>query len=742
MDRHLTNVILLGLAFMILFTAFQATGMVVQSVLEGFKNETSDGRDFQGSGYISLAIVYAFGAVANIFAPVVVSILGLTLSMFIGATTYFVYVISFLSPRVWSFYLVSILLGIGAAILWTAEGAYLAFHSNELTAGRNAGIFWALFQASLLPGSLYMYLSIDTEIITRSTRYPLFAVFSIISVVGLVVFVLLIWRRLIERRRQANSLLSSNSDEKTTINDIIQTLKIAFRLMKTRNMLLLLIPFAYTGFSQTFFQTVYSTCIGHYIKYGAIRKRLIGLHGVVMGIGEILGGGLFGIITKPKTPSQRSLIILIGCILQLIFYYSVFVNYPFDAPAKETDRQPYFDLTSSNSQLITFIGSFIVGFVTYILASRYKATSASAFAIFQLVQGVASAIAYMYASSLGLQYQLLIIVIAVISSTFAFFDILFKDSDIDLDTSVQATDYPMKNMFPFGKNDRDLSLGVCGFAPISRQMNGKYIAIDRNRQQHPISSRFGLSSHNCKCRGRKTGLDGSLGFDSISRNTVGAYMNDEKEMGAIEQAIGGGGSRSSSRSRSIRTNFYRTGQTCTGDNCPQKETTTTEYITISSICALFFLGFYYISKQGKPKYSNEVYIQLPSTEIEYQNVNQFESGFWISQYYQYSSWHGPYQCSLKFDSEMSKVIGNGSDDIGQYTIEGIYSTKTNRMGLIKTYRKGTGDLRQNLGHNVIIQLSWNSSQHQFEGKWFVKTNKYSGQDKFEMKLKKNDQAIE
>ena len=56
------------------------------------------------------------------------------------------YVLSFIAPMVWSFYLVAILLGIGGAILWTAEGAYLAIYSNENTASRNAGVFWALFQ--------------------------------------------------------------------------------------------------------------------------------------------------------------------------------------------------------------------------------------------------------------------------------------------------------------------------------------------------------------------------------------------------------------------------------------------------------------------------------------------------------------------------------------------------------------------------------------------------------------------
>jgi hypothetical protein len=46
----------------------------------------------------------------------------------------------------WSFYTASILIGIGAATLWTAQGAFLTLNSNHLTISRNTGIFWALFQ--------------------------------------------------------------------------------------------------------------------------------------------------------------------------------------------------------------------------------------------------------------------------------------------------------------------------------------------------------------------------------------------------------------------------------------------------------------------------------------------------------------------------------------------------------------------------------------------------------------------
>lgn len=135
-------------------------------------------------------------------------------------------------------------------------------------------------------------------------------------------------------------------------------------------------------------------------------------------------------------------------------------------------------------------------------------------------------------------------------------------------------------------------------------------------------------------------------------------------------------------------------------------------------------------------------MNLATSEIEVQDLNPFESGLWASQYYQYNNWHGSHRLFLLFDPETWKVTGSGSDDVGTYTIDGIYSTKTNRIGLTKTYQRGTGDWQQNLGHNVTIQMTWNPTQHKFEGKWFVRTKKYVGEDKFELKLEKSDRTIQ
>lgn len=80
------------------------------------------------------------------------------------------------------------------------------------------------------------------------------------------------------------------------------------------------------------------------------------------------------------------------------------------------------------------------------------------------------------------------------------------------------------------------------------------------------------------------------------------------------------------------------------------------------------------------------------------------------------------------------VTGGGSDSIGTYTIEGHYSYQTRRIGITKAYQLGTGCSSENLGHSVTIQLEWNVNLSHFEGKWYVRTQKYVGEDKFELKF--------
>ncbi|CAF4225525.1 unnamed protein product, partial [Rotaria sordida] len=138
---------------------------------------------------------------------------------------------------------------------------------------------------------------------------------------------------------------------------------------------------------------------------------------------------------------------------------------------------------------------------------------------------------------------------------------------------------------------------------------------------------------------------------------------------------------------------------------------------------------------GRPFRNNSIFVKLPNLRNRKQQgygISPFQSGIWSSRYFQYGRWHGPCQFSLSFDQQSMKVTGSGTDDVGTFTIDGIYSSKTHRIGLTKTYQRGTGNPSENLGHRVIIQLTWNAQNNQFEGKWYVQKNRYHGEAKFEL----------
>ena len=164
---------------------------------------------------------------------------------------------------------------------------------------------------------------------------------------------------------------------------------------------------------------------------------------------------------------------------------------------------------------------------------------------------------------------------------------------------------------------------------------------------------------------------------------------------------------------------------------------------IGGICALICICALLVRFiSGRPLRANSRFIRVAAYDklLEMENDLIFHSGTWFSKYYQYRKWHGPHRLTLNFDPTQMTVSGTGCDDVGTFKITGLYSTKTQRLGLTKTYKSGTGNLKENLGHTVTIQLHWNPRNKQFEGKWYVQTRKYRGENVFELKLSNKQQS--
>ncbi|XP_059609661.1 UNC93-like protein MFSD11 isoform X2 [Phlebotomus argentipes] len=407
MDRGLVSILVLGISFMFIFTAFQTMCNIEKTVLSSITHESND---FSGDGYVSLAIIYGSFAICNWIAPSVVTLIGPRSTMLIGSLTYCAFTASFLIPRTWLLYVSSALLGLGAALMWNGQGVYLSRASSLTTISRNSAIFWAMLQGSMLMGNAFVWheFSGKTEV-DATTRC--FLITTLVAVALLGVFILL--------------TLPSHSVSQQAAHPLA-IMKGALELLITPHMVFLSFTFFYTGLELSFFSGVYSPSVGFTKSLGA--KHLVGLSGICVGLGEVLGGVVCGII-GPKW--RRDGIVLIGYVAHAVAFVCALINLPDKAVFGDTDT---ISLLVPPSISIALLAAFLLGFgdacfntqIIAMLASVFAAQSADAFALFRFVQSFGASMSFAYSTVLGLRVQLAILAVAGALGTLAFWRIEWR----------------------------------------------------------------------------------------------------------------------------------------------------------------------------------------------------------------------------------------------------------------------------------------------------------------------------
>ncbi|RWS10098.1 UNC93-like protein MFSD11 [Dinothrombium tinctorium] len=389
MKRSLFNVVILGLSFFLVFTSFQTAGMIQNAVIDGINDEFSKQWNLKWSGYYSFCIIYAVLSIANWIAPSVVAAIGPRVSMILGALTYCIFVANFLYPMRYGLYIASVIIGLGAGIIWTGQGNFLTLNSTAETMTRNSGIFWAMLQCSLLFGNLFVFYQFQGKTkIEASTRMITYSVFLAVGVLGsLFLFIL---------RDRCRS---------EAADDIIG-------------------PLTALSLELAFFSVVYGTAIGRSLTLAKDPSKYIGISGMIIGAGEIIGGAFFGLLGSKTVKNGRDPIILFGFLVHISAFLITFLNLPPNSSLYETDSPTYI----SSSIPLALCCSFLLGLgdscfntqIYSILGSVYAKESASAFAIFKFVQSIAAAIAFLYANSLNLHAQIFILSVTGAFGTLTF----------------------------------------------------------------------------------------------------------------------------------------------------------------------------------------------------------------------------------------------------------------------------------------------------------------------------------
>ena len=177
------NALMCSMAFFLIFTAFGT----VQNYA------TSTGK----SGSISLAILYLVLTFSNIFIPAVAGCMSPRWAMFIGSATYAMYVGANIHEIDAVLYAAAAIMGLGAALLWVAQGTFITQCANEYEKkyglaknsqlGYYNGLFWSWMVANQAAGNGLAAILFFLDL----PKWIIYVVFTSINVGGVCVFLLI-----------------------------------------------------------------------------------------------------------------------------------------------------------------------------------------------------------------------------------------------------------------------------------------------------------------------------------------------------------------------------------------------------------------------------------------------------------------------------------------------------------------------------------------------------------------------
>ena len=160
--KNLWNVILWGLGFLMVFTAF---GPCHNTVSEAF-----DQAEYDSLGQFTIGILYLSFAIWSLFWAPLIENLGAVNSMWLGSFWYLIWIFSGLLPiaiektpvievLVWIVMtLTGAINGFGASLLWVGQGKYVSDCWNESNKGFYYGLSWFLFTTSSFTGNTIEFL--------------------------------------------------------------------------------------------------------------------------------------------------------------------------------------------------------------------------------------------------------------------------------------------------------------------------------------------------------------------------------------------------------------------------------------------------------------------------------------------------------------------------------------------------------------------------------------------------------
>uniref|UniRef100_A0A914H3A6 UNC93-like protein MFSD11 n=1 Tax=Globodera rostochiensis TaxID=31243 RepID=A0A914H3A6_GLORO len=241
LHRNTRNVLQLGIGFFFTFLAFHSQGFIEESVLESFRPK-------------HLCIIYASFTVPNFVAPPIIKCLGTRTSLALAGCTYVLFLAGFLFINPYFLYGSSALLGLGAAVIWTAQGKYLTLNSSDQTAGKHSSLFLAFTVAWSVERGSPVCLPVSMEELEMNTG-------------------------------------TGEEHQKQKEEGTLDQIKSIFKLAASRKMVTLAFVFGYTGIMLSFWSSIFPTALINTLQLRSqfSPKILIALNAIIKGTGQLLG---------------------------------------------------------------------------------------------------------------------------------------------------------------------------------------------------------------------------------------------------------------------------------------------------------------------------------------------------------------------------------------------------------------------------------------------------------------------
>ena len=394
------NTLVLSFSLMLLFTAFNTIQAWLTNLLSTLGYSTL--------GNNSLTVLYVAVCFSLFLTPPLVHYLTQIRSIVVGAVCYVFYMASLIHIIPAVVLVASAVNGFGASLLWVAVGGLLTKCSGRDDRGRNTGIFWSIFQLSLIIGN-----AVGFAVSSSASYTLLFVIFTVLGSAG--TLLLLALRRFPSDTNDrltmplniggdeiptpptipAVTAYNNPTSDPTSDTTTLGLLKSMWTLFTSSSLLLLFPAFCFQGLEFSFWNGEFPLLLP---------TASLGPVMLFAGVGEALGGLTMGTLSDRI---GRSATWLLGCIVYTVGLTGLYlVRQQVDGGGVHVGGVSVWCYVSA---LCFGLADAAINTQIYsILGNKYKSSGSSgqsakedqqvvaAFTAFNLCQNVAAALGFYY----------------------------------------------------------------------------------------------------------------------------------------------------------------------------------------------------------------------------------------------------------------------------------------------------------------------------------------------------------